>query len=75
MKPHKTTEHHNKMVIKAGLIRLPQVLELIPVSKSTWWAGVASGRFPKAYKISPKCTAWKASEIYALIDQLSVEEV
>jgi prophage regulatory protein len=28
-------------------LRLPQVLERIPVSKSTWWAGVKKGIFPK----------------------------
>ena len=24
----------------------PPILPIIPVGKSTWWAGVASGRFP-----------------------------
>lgn len=49
----------------------PPILALIPLSKSTWWAGVKSGRFPKPYKISERCTAWRAADIYALIDQLS----
>lgn len=52
------------------LLRLPQVLEIIPVSKSTWWAGVASGRFPSSVKIGPKTTAWRAQDIYTLIDSL-----
>lgn len=34
----------------ARLLRLKMVLEIIPVSKSTWWAGVKSGRFPKPVK-------------------------
>ncbi|NCS62440.1 MAG: transcriptional regulator, partial [Rhodoferax sp.] len=27
-----------------ALWRLPKVLELVPVSRSHWWAGVASGK-------------------------------
>lgn len=42
---------------------------VIPVSKSTWWAGVASGRFPKPVKLGPRTTAWRASEIRALIEE------
>lgn len=54
----------------SGFLRLPQVLELIPVSKSTWWAGVASGRFPKGVKLGPRTTAWCVSDIEALIVSL-----
>lgn len=50
-----------------GFLRLPQVLKLIPVGKSTWWAGIKSGRFPQSYKLGPKVTAWKRSDIEALI--------
>ena len=50
-----------------GYARLPQVLTVIPVSKSTWWAGVASGRFPKPVKLGPRTTAWRVSDIRALI--------
>lgn len=48
------------------LIRLPQVLELVPVGKSTWWQGVASGRYPPPVKLGPKITAWKLSDIQKL---------
>ncbi len=53
-----------------GLLRLPKVLALIPVSRSTWWAGVASGRYPKGVKLSPQCTAWKIEDIRSLIERL-----
>lgn len=52
-------------------LRLAQVLELFPVSKSTWWAGVKSGRFPKPVKIGPRTTAWKYEDIHALIEALA----
>lgn len=56
---------------ETGFVRLPQVLSVIPVCKSSWWAGVKSGRYPKPVKLSPRRTAWKAEDIHALIKELS----
>ena len=39
-------------------LRLPQVLEVFPVSKSSWWAGVKSGKYPKSVKLGCRTTAW-----------------
>jgi prophage regulatory protein len=50
------------------LLRLWAVLEIIPISKSSWWAGIKSGRFPKPVKLGPKTTAWRADDIFALIE-------
>ena len=52
---------------ETGFLRLPEVLRLIPVSRSTWWAGVKAGRYPKPHKIGARCTAWRAEDIRALI--------
>lgn len=52
-----------------GFIRLPAVLSVIPVSKSTWWAGVKSGRYPKPVKLSERITAWRVEDIQALIEK------
>ena len=43
---------------------------MIPVGKSTWWAGVKSGRYPQAYKLGPRTTAWKAADILKLIAEI-----
>lgn len=56
-----------------GFYRLPQVLGLIPVSRSTWYAGVKSGRFPKPIRISRNIVAWRAGDIHRLIAQLEQE--
>jgi len=53
-----------------GFLRLPQILEIIPVSKSTWWQGCKDGRFPKPVKLGPKTTAWRAEDIAALIERI-----
>lgn len=55
-----------------GFLRLPQVLELIPVSKATWWAGCKTGRFPKPYKLAPRVTAWKSSDIQEFIRRIPI---
>ncbi len=61
---------------ESGLLRLAQIIgdtkrgipAVIPVSKSTWWAGVKEGKFPKPVKLGPRTTAWKVADIRALIE-------
>jgi prophage regulatory protein len=55
---------------KEGWVRLPSVLSVIPVSRSTWWTGVKSGRFPKPTKLGPNTSAWWVPDIRALIERL-----
>lgn len=54
---------------KTGFIRLSVILRIIPVCKSTWWAGVKTGRFPKPVKLGKRITAWKVEDIKALIEE------
>ena len=54
----------------SGFVRLSSILAPdgpIPVSKSAWWAGVKSGRFPAPVKLGPRTTAWRVEDIRALI--------
>lgn len=44
---------------------------LIPISKTSWWAGVQDGRYPQPVKLSARTTAWKEHDIRALIERLS----
>ena len=59
---------------ETGYLRLPEVLKLIPVSKTTWWEGIKSGRYPKGIKLSERVTAWRAEDIRALIEKLQGKE-
>lgn len=47
----------------------PPIPPIIPVSKSTWWAGVRSGRFPKSVKLGPRITVWRVEDIKELLNQ------
>ncbi|MBB1601070.1 AlpA family transcriptional regulator [Variovorax sp. UMC13] len=52
------------------LLRLPDVLQRIPIAKSEWWKGVKSGKYPAPVKLGPRTTCWRASEIDKLIASL-----
>ena len=49
----------------------PPVPPIIPIGKSTWWAGVQSGRFPKSVSLGPNTTAWRVKDILDLISRLN----
>ena len=57
-----------------GFLRLSQVLAEIPISKSSWWQGDKSGRFPKGVKLSARTTAWPAESIHALIASIKQDD-
>lgn len=57
-----------------GFLRLPAVLQLIPVSRASWWAGIKSGRYPRGVKLSERVTAWRKVDIDALIERLSRQD-
>lgn len=58
---------------ETGFIRLPDVLKVFPVSRSTWWAGIKDGKFPKGIKLSQRVTAWKVEEIKGLIQSYDIK--
>jgi len=63
---------HHSGLPTTGFVRLSAILAPIgpiPVSKSTWWAGVKSGRYPKPVKLGPRITAWRVEDIRTLIEQ------
>ena len=63
---------------ETGFLRLPHIIgnykaeppvpAVVPVCKSTWWAGVKSGRFPSPVKLGPRTTAWRVEDIRALVE-------
>lgn len=58
-----------------GFLRLKQIVgtkdqpAIIPVSRSTWLNGVREGRFPKPVKLGKRTTAWRVTDIRALIEK------
>lgn len=60
---------------EVGYLRLPQVLAVFPVSKSSWWAGVKRGTYPQPVKLGPRTTAWRAADVRALCENGVSQEV
>ena len=52
------------------LLRLPAVLEVTGLKKSTIYARVKSGTFPKPVKVSSRTIAWHSSEVTRCIEEL-----
>ena len=58
---------------ETGYLRLKQIIgdpkanppipAIIPVGRSTFWAGVKSGLFPRPIKLSPRVTVWLVADI------------
>lgn len=61
---------------ETGFLRLPQIIgsktnpALIPVSKSTWWASVKTGRYPQSIKLGERTTVWRVEDIRKLINSV-----
>jgi predicted DNA-binding transcriptional regulator AlpA len=62
---------------ETGYLRLSQILgnrktgvqPIVPIGKSTWWAGVRSGRFPAPTRaLGARITAWRVEDIRKLIE-------
>jgi predicted DNA-binding transcriptional regulator AlpA len=59
---------------KEGFVRLSQFLgrgRVLPIGRSTWWAGVKTGKYPQPVKLSAGITAWPVESIRKLISEKS----
>lgn len=74
------------MLPESGYLRLPQIIgrpagkgrpalpPIIPVSRSTWWAGVKSGRYPQPTRaLGARITAWRVEDVRSLIDRCATK--
>jgi predicted DNA-binding transcriptional regulator AlpA len=43
---------------------------ILPISRSSWWAGVKSGHYPPAIKLSARVTVWDRDQILNLLNTL-----
>lgn len=57
------------------LLRLPDVLDRIPVSRSDWYRGMRRGQYPRPVKIGLRSVAWREAEIDTLVRTLSATAV
>lgn len=46
-----------------GFYRLPDVLKLVPVKRSSLLRWVQLGQFPAPYRLGPRASAWSRREV------------
>lgn len=55
-----------------GFVRLSQFLgpgRPIPIGRSTFYAGIRTGRFPPPVRLGPRLAVWRVEDIRALIER------
>ena len=63
---------HKSGLPETGFVRLSSIIgsgRPVPVSKSTGWEGIRTGRYPARVKLGPRITAWRVEDIRQLILQ------
>lgn len=53
------------------MLRLKEVLKIVPVSKSSFWAGIKTGIYPAGRKLSERTTVWFESDIQKIINKVA----
>lgn len=49
------------------LLRLPQVLNLVGISQSAWYAGMRRGDYPTPVRIGRRAVAWRLADLEPLL--------
>jgi predicted DNA-binding transcriptional regulator AlpA len=52
------------------LIREPEVLRIVPISRATLWSRVRAGTFPAPVKISDRVSAWRVEDVARWVESL-----
>jgi prophage regulatory protein len=53
------------------LIRLPEVIKRVSLSRSSIYKKMSEGRFPRSRPLGPKCAVWVESEIDRWINMVA----
>ena len=61
----------SQIVGKPATKTAPAIPALIPISRSSWWLGVRTGRYPKPVKLGERITVWRVEDIRRLIEQVA----
>jgi hypothetical protein len=47
----------------------PPIIGVFPISRSSWYAGMASGDYPRPVTLGKRTVAWRVEDIRALISK------
>lgn len=53
------------------LLRLSDVLKLMPIKRATWWKGIRDGVFPRPVKFGPRVSYWRVCDIRKVLMKMN----
>lgn len=59
---------------ETGFLRLAQLLNFVPISKSTLARRINEGSFPSPIKLSARVTVWRAEDVRRWISEFGVQD-
>lgn len=62
-KPKKTDYRYIDALPDSSMLAIDEVLALVGISRSTWYAGIKAGRYPPSIPIGPASPRWALGEI------------
>jgi len=65
-----------------GYLRIDQILgntrkgipALLPMCRSTWYAGIREGKYPKSINLTERTVVWRVEDILDLIDKIGRQD-
>jgi len=72
MKDTQTGYEQEQQEVTLVLMRIPQILEIIPISRATFCSMVKKGEFPKPIKIG-RSSLWTREQVQAYMRQKAKE--
>lgn len=73
LKPRKKITYIPAPLPDDGFVRLPSILAVLGISKTSFLDGIKAGKYPAGKLLSPRCRVWSVKEIRALLSQLAGE--
>jgi predicted DNA-binding transcriptional regulator AlpA len=56
-----------------SLVRVSQIVQMIPISEATWWRWVREGKVKRGIKLGANVTVWKLTDVREFIETLAAE--
>ena len=62
----------SKTTGEAVILKIPEVLALVKISKSTLYRFIEAGDFPRPIRLGPRARAWRKAEILKWLETREV---
>ena len=61
----------NGFIGRTRLLRLRDVLALLPIGRTTFYEGIRSGLYPKPIRLGKRTAAWREDELNEYISRMN----